>query len=92
MRYKVKLEDIEECFNNAWSVACSEIPEHGIGKDIEEYFWKKYKILLINSNLDRIPRTKKYNFGWIQPKYFGWTHLVFKSRASYVLFILEWSS
>jgi len=84
MRYKVKLEDIEECFNNAWSVACSEIPEHGIGQDIEEYFWKKYKILLINSNLDRIPRTKKYNFGW--------THLVFKSRASYVLFILEWSS
>jgi TM2 domain-containing membrane protein YozV len=79
MRYKVKLKDIENTFNNAWLVACSEIPTRGIGREIENYFWKKYKLLLVKRN----PKTQ--SVGWI------WSHLVFKSRASYVLFMLEWN-
>lgn len=67
-------------FDRAWDAASVSIDEDG--KDqIEKYFKERWKITLSDEILEKSESWNPY----------VWERVTFKSKAAFVLFMLEWS-
>jgi hypothetical protein len=83
MSYTVSIPYIEDVFENAWEVACEvclEKDKMAGGSEITNYFLKQGMIL-----------TPVKNYHYVGKRQWGWSHIIFKSKSEYVLFMLEWS-
>ena len=83
MIYRVYLPNIEPIFYNCWKNACNNLPKNCDGVAVEKYFDENHSIKLIP-----IPT---YSHKYVGKQSWGWSHIEFKTKDAYVLFMLEWS-